>query len=158
MKKTNIAVDFENNALVISKAFYKKACAFGSKENVALREAMEAYKGFSIEFKFSDKKTYNGLSFKRMAEYIQTQPEAEMRMLEFEAVKRVAKAKGALYPLTKEWFFQTYPQYKEDEVSENEMVKALIDEKAKAAEEAEKKMNALLLGPLTTESTLPQVA
>lgn len=158
MKKVNVNVDFVNEALVVSKAFYKKACAFGSKENVELREAMEAYKGFSIEFKVSDKKTYNGLTFVRMAAYIQTQADAEARMLEFEAVKKIAKAKGAMYPLTKEWFFLTYPQYKVDAVSESEMVKALTDEKARAAEEAEKKMNAILCGSLTAESELPKVA
>ena len=130
MKKTNIYVDFENNALVISKAFYKKACAFGSKENLELRDAMNANEGFSIEFKVSDKKTYNGLSFKRMAEYIQTQPEADARMVEFEAVKKIAKAKGAMYPLTKEWFLLTYPQYKVDAICESEKTNTLSDEKA----------------------------
>ena len=58
MKKVNVTVDFENKLLVMSKAFYKKACAFGSKENIELREAMETYKGYSTKFKVSDKLGY----------------------------------------------------------------------------------------------------
>ncbi len=156
MKKTNINVDFEKNALVVSKAFYKKACAFGSKENVELRNAMEIYKGFSIEFKVSDKKTYGGLTFERMADYIKTQADADARLLEFEAVKKIAKAKGAMYPLTKEWFFLTYPLFKEDAVADDEKATVLDELKKNADAEAQQKL-AFLLG-MQNNKELPIVA
>ena len=131
MKKANIFVEHENKRLVMSKAFYKKACAFGSKEYVELRNAMNDCDGYSIEFKVSDKETYGGLTFARMAEYIQTQPDADARMVEFEAVKKIAKAKGAKYPLTKKWFLLTYPLYVENVVSDAE--KALVEAEKKIA-------------------------
>lgn len=39
-----------------------------------------------------------------MNEYIETQPNSEKRLIEFAAIQKVAKTKGALYPLTKKWF------------------------------------------------------
>ena len=152
MKKNQIFVDGKEKKLVMTKAFYKKACVFGSVEYYALRRAQAENEGFSVEFQYrvSGKETHHGLKFKRMAEYIQTQPDAEARMLEFEAVKRIAKAKGAMYPLTKKWFFATYPQFKEDEIGDNEKAKAVNDErakaeaKAKAEAEAQKKLASII--------------
>ncbi|MBR0341840.1 MAG: hypothetical protein IJH64_06275 [Oscillospiraceae bacterium] len=37
-----------------------------------------------------------------------------------ERVIAIAKAKGAKYPLTKQWFLETFPEYKESTVSESE--------------------------------------
>ena len=134
MNKRNIFVNDEEKTLVVSKAFNKKACIFGSDEYYLLRKAKAECPNYGIELLSSGKKTYNGLSFKRMAEYIQTQPNAAERMLVFEAVKRIAKAKGAMYPLTKKWFLKTYPQFKENEIGDDERKQAVEDEKVKAAE------------------------
>ena len=41
MKKTSVIVDEMNEMLVITKAFYKKACVFGSAEYYELRKARE---------------------------------------------------------------------------------------------------------------------
>ena len=121
-----IFVDDDARKLVMTKAFYKRACAFGSSEYYELRKAKAENDGFEIAFQYkvSDKKTYNGLSFERMASYIAEQSDSINLMIEFEAVKRIAKAKGATYPLTKEWFFQTFPNYKEDEVKKDETATA----------------------------------
>lgn len=147
MKKNQIFVNDDNGTLVITKAFYKKACVFGSDEYYALRKA-KAETGFEVAFKFEDKDTHGGLSFKRMEAYIQTQPKAEERLIEFEAVKRIAKVKGAMYPLTKKWFFLTYPEYKDNSVSEAEKAeeaKRVAAESAKKAEaEAAKKIASIV--------------
>ena len=154
MKKNGIVVDGKNEALVMTKAFYKKACEFGSDEYYMLRKAQAENEGFEVAFQYqvSDKKTHKGLNFKRMAEYIKTQPNADERMMEFEVVKKIAKAKGAMYPLTKEWFFLTYPQYKEDKVADSEKAKAVEDEKAKAKAEAEAEKKIALLTNTKTEN------
>ena len=109
-KRNNIIVNHEDNTLIISKAFYKKASVFGSTEYYELRKAKMENEGYSIEFKTFDKKTYHGLSFKTMEEYIKTQPDSENRLMEFEAVKEIAEIKGSKYPLTKKWFLMTYPE------------------------------------------------
>ena len=67
--------------------------------------------------KRENKKTYNGLNFARMKEYILTQPDSENKIKVFEKVKEIAEAKGAKYPLTKKWFLKTYPEYKENSAS-----------------------------------------
>ena len=55
-----------------------------------------------------------------MAEYINTQPNSEANLKEFEAVMKVAEAKGSKYPLTKKWFLEKFPKYKKNEVSDKE--------------------------------------
>ena len=136
MKRNEIFVNDGNCTLDVSKAFYKKACQFGSVEYYALRKAKEET-GYEVAFKFADKKTHHGLSFKRMEAFIRTQANAEERLMEFEAVKKIAKAKGAMYPLTKEWFFKAFPSYKEDKVEDSE--KNTILDALKKAKEAEAK-------------------
>lgn len=133
-KKTAIEVNAIENTITVSKAFYKKASAFGSAEYIALREAMQDNPTFKIAFKTIEKKTYNGLTFEKMMDYIKTQPDSDKMLIKFAAVQRIAKAKGSLYPLTKKWFLNTFPAYKVNEVIEAE-AKKLTAELAAAAEE-----------------------
>lgn len=113
----NMYVDFINQTIVITKAFSKKASVFGCEEFKTLRSAQMECPNFRIVVKeANDKKTYNGLGFDRMEDYIKTQPNSEQRLKEFEDVKRIAEAKGAAYPLTKKWFFETYPEYKKSDI------------------------------------------
>ena len=128
--KTNITINAIENTITISKAFYKKASVFGSAEYKELRSAIKDNPTAEIIFKTSDKKTYKALTFKVMEAYIKTQPDSEKMLMKFEAVKRVAKAKGSLYPLTKKWFLKAYSDYKVNEVSEAE-AKALEAEAEK---------------------------
>ncbi len=124
MKKSNIKVNVMEQTISVSKAFYTKASHFGTPEYEQLTRAKNENPSFTVVFKTSDKKTYNGLTLARMMEYIQTQENSEERMIEFEAVKTTAKAKGAQYPLTKKWFLNTYPEYKESTINPSEKAKA----------------------------------
>ena len=142
-KKNNITVNHDDNTLTVSKAFYKRASVFGSREYYELRKAKAENEGYSITFKTYDKTTYHGLSFKTMAKYIKTQPDSENRLMEFEVVKHVTEIKGSKYPLTKKWFLMTYPEDKENIVSDSEMSEKLAEKKAKAQAEAEKKIAVL---------------
>lgn len=113
MKKSNITVNAFEKTITVSRSFYKKACNYGTNEYNELRKAMSENPDFIIEFKKIQKKTYNGLDFSRMEDYIRTQPRSAERLAEFEEIKKVAGAKCSLYPLTKKWFLETYPEYKE---------------------------------------------
>ena len=106
--KTNIAIDPKENTMSISNAFYKKACLFGTPEYYVLRQAKIENPEMQIVFKSIRKKTYNGLTFKVMKSYIETQPNSEKQLKVFEAVKRIAEMKGSKYPLTKKWFLNAY--------------------------------------------------
>ncbi len=120
MKKSNITINPIENTITISKAFYKKASAFGSAEYEALRSAILDNPTAKIVFKTIEKKTYKALTFKIMEDYIRMQPDSDKMLVKFAAVKRIAKAKNSLYPYTKHWFLKTFPAFKENEVSEAE--------------------------------------
>ena len=141
MKKTAIEINAIENSIIVSKAFYKKASAYGSAEYAALREAMRDNPTYKIIFKTFEKKTYGGLTFEKMMDYIKTQPDSEKMLIKFAAVQRIAKAKGSLYPLTKKWFLNAYPSYKVNGVIEAE-AKKLTE---KLAAEAEEEIAALIM-------------
>ena len=117
MKKNVVAVDMIAKTITITKAYYKRACTYGTSEYYEFRTIMSENAGFSVEFKVIEKKTYKDLTFERMAEYIKTQPNSEKQLVVFAAVQNIAEKKGSKYPLTKKWFLKNYPEYKENEVS-----------------------------------------
>ncbi len=119
MKK--ITVNLIEKTIEVSETFYKKATNPKTAEYRDLRAAMIENPTFDVVLKKSDKKTYNGLDFDRMKEYIETQPNSEANLKELERVMEIAEAKGAKYPLTKQWFLKTFPEYKNSEVSAKEI-------------------------------------
>jgi len=117
MKKNVVAVDMIAQTITITKAYYKRACTYGTAEYYEFRTIMSENAGFAVAFKTIEKKTYKDLTFERMAEYIETQPNSEKQLIAFAAVQKIAEKKGSKYPLTKKWFLKNYPEYKENEVS-----------------------------------------
>lgn len=122
MKKTNITINHAEKTISVSKTFYNKASKFGTAEYKTLNNAIKQNRGYEIVFKTSDKKSYHGLTFKRMEAYIKSQPNSEANLIAYSKAKEVAEAKGSLYPYTKKWFLETFPNYKLNEVSAMEMV------------------------------------
>lgn len=133
MKKSNITVNRMENTIEVSKAFYNKACKYGTPEYEMLTEAAAQNPTFKIAFKENKKKTYTGLTLKRMKEYILTQPDSEKRLEEFKAIQLISEAKGAKYPLTKKWFLETFEDYKENEVKTNDAVLQKVKENKEEA-------------------------
>jgi hypothetical protein len=74
----------------------------------------------------TDKKTYANLTYEKMEEYIGTQANSEAMLKEFEEVKKVAKAKNQAYAAAKKWFFENYPEYKENGVCDKELGKTNV--------------------------------
>lgn len=111
--------NFATKTIVGSKRSIERANRGLSPEYDELVQMLAAQPTFSIVPKLinqkKDKKTYNKLTLDRMKEYIALRPNSEAMLIEFEAIKRVAELKGAKYPLTKKWFFDKYPEYKERE-------------------------------------------
>ena len=133
--KTNITTNAIESTITVSKAFYKKASVYGSAEYAELHSALRDNPTFTIIFKVIEKKTYKALTFDRMRDYINTQPNSDAMLVKFDAVMRVAKAKNSLYPLTKKWFLNTFPSYKADEIADGETADLVKKAEAKAAEE-----------------------
>ncbi len=101
MKKMFV-YDFENQAVVSYKSTIARANKGINPEYSVLTSMLKAQPTFSVKAKVIDvnknKKSHNGLTLERMAEYIKTQPNSEKALEKFEAVKKIAKAKGACYP------------------------------------------------------------
>lgn len=119
--------NFVTKEIIGSKAAIARANKGIEPEYTELSNMIKAQPSFSVAEKVvqkANKKSYHALTIKRMAEYIELHSDSDKRMEEFEAIQMVAQAKGAKYPLTKKWFLAMYPEYKENCVSENEMVTA----------------------------------
>ena len=135
LTRKNVQIDHINNKIFVSKAFYRKASNYGTNEYRELHTAMNENPAYGIEFKVIEKKTYSDLTFERMEAFIKTKKDYEQRIIEFEAVKVVAEAKGAKYPLTKKWFLKTYPEYRENEIKADALDKAKAEIESLIAEE-----------------------
>ena len=147
MKRSKyFTVDFQEQTIIGSKSAIEKAGRIGSPQYKELCEVIKAHPNFKITEKAiktkKDKATYHGLTFDTMRDYIQTQPDSEKNLLKFEAVQRIAKAKNSLYPLTKKWFLNTFPSYKENSVEEIEK-EAAAALKKEAEAEVEKELEML---------------
>lgn len=139
-----------DNTIEGTKTALKKAGILDTPEFKELYELMNRFPNYKISVKTpkknEKKKTYKKLTIEAMEKYIiKTQPDSETAMKKFKAVQRVAKAKGALYPLTKKWFLNEYPDYKVNSVSEDEAKAAEDLEAIREAEdqEAAKELEAL---------------
>lgn len=137
MVKVVMAV--EDNQMVaeirVSTAFNNKASKYGTDEYRTLHKILRDNANNNpriVIVRNEKKKTYNGLDFDKMEEYIKTQPNSEKNLQTFEAVKRVAKAKGSMYPLTKKWFLDKFKDYKYS-VTEEETLSALVNADAEEA-------------------------
>lgn len=149
--------NFTKKTIVGSNAAIKRANKGLNPEFKELTEMLAQHPDFTVVAKVidkkEDKKTYSKLTFDRMEDYIRTQfsdkETLNAKIVEFKAIQKVADAKGAKYPLTKKWFLATYPEYKENSVSEAE-----ISEETKALATAAAELDALEL----TDEELQEVA
>jgi len=119
--------DHANHLIRGSKSALKRASIYGTNEYKMLTQLMQELPTYGvaeriIKKKVSGKISYRNLTLKKMEDYINTQPNAKKNLAKFEAVKRIAEARSALYPLSKKWFLSTFPNYKEDIVVEDEAI------------------------------------
>lgn len=123
--KNLFALDFTKSSIVASATTLRKARNPESPECKALQQMMAEYPGFHVRKKKINKKngkqTYKGLTFQAMTDYIKTQANSEAEIRKYEVVRRIAKIKGSEYSLTKKWFLNAYPAYKEKAIVEQEI-------------------------------------
>ena len=143
--KTRFTYNFIEKTIIGSKAAIERANKGKNPEYAELSGMLAAHPDFTVRVKDiqkkEGKKTYSKLTFDRMEEYIRTQfsdeKELSAKLVEFAAIKKVAEAKGAKYPLTKKWFLAAYPAFKENEISKEETTE---EEKVLAAAAAQLEM------------------
>ncbi len=104
-------LDFVNKIIVGTKASFNKAGKGYGAEYEELSAKMTMHPDFTLKVKEQKKqtnrakRTYEGLDFSFMEQYINTESNAELLRKEYDAVKAEAKEKtGKEYPLTKKWF------------------------------------------------------
>lgn len=125
--------DFPKRSIIASATTLKKARNPQSAECKMLLRMMSEHPDFEVAEKTIQKKpgkqTYKGLTFQAMTDYIKTQANSEAEIRKYEVVRRIAKIKGSEYALTKKWFLNAYPAYKEKAIVEQEMAEMLQAEK-----------------------------
>ena len=124
--KNLFVIDFSTSSIVASATTLKKAHKPESPEYRVLTELLCVHPNFCVIEKDIQKKpgkkTYKGLTFQTMLDYIRTQTNSEDKIKAYNAVRRIAKVK---------WFLKTYPDYKETDITAQE-IGALLQEQEKA--------------------------
>jgi len=120
--KYPIKVDFENEQILISKSFSKKASVSSSKEYKALTKVKSAYPAYKIEIKQvrknPAKESYKGLTYDYMRRYIiKYTPSQELSKalaeLEDNIFISLCHSEAKRYPTVKKWFLKKYPRIEE---------------------------------------------
>ena len=139
--KNTLTLNHEKRTIIMDRTFAKYAENTMSDEYAHLQRVRKDYPNYTViqrQIKRNpNKKTYNGLTFAVMKAYIESQSNSEKQLKVFEAVKRIAEMKGSKYPLTKKWFLNTYPDFKENAVKENETNALVSDNEIEAQAIAE---------------------
>lgn len=119
------AYDFSKRSIIASATTLKKARNPQSAECKMLLQMLSEHPNFEVVEKAiqrkAGKQTYKGLTFGTMEDYIRTQTNSKKQMEVYQAVRRMSKIKGKEYALTKHWFLEAYPAYKEKAIAEQEL-------------------------------------
>ena len=104
-------IDFINKTICGSPASFKKASTGKGVVYEELLDKMNGHPKFKLTEihpkKNSNKKTYAGLKYALMEDYIAIQPNADILRKKMEAVKRVAEQSAeSVYPIVKKWFLK----------------------------------------------------
>ena len=108
-------VDFINKKIIGTKASFDKASKGTGAIYEELATKVAKHPDFELVIKeqkkriSKPKKTYDGLTFKFMEQYIAIKDDAERVMRVYEAVKNTSKSmKMGVYPTTKKWFLNKF--------------------------------------------------
>ena len=109
------AIDFPGKQIIGTKASFSKASKGFGPEYEELATKVAAHPDFELVVKEPKhkinraKRSYDGLDFKFMEDYISTFVDAAAWSKKYEAVKQMAKDCGnPTYPLTKKWFLKNF--------------------------------------------------
>ena len=117
MKKTAASTIryIDDNTALVTKAFQKNACIFGTEEFKMWREYKEIFKDAVMTTKSIKKnpnqKNRRNLTFKNMVGFIQTQPNAKELMEEYETIQKRSKIQASPYQYVLSWFEAKFEGY-----------------------------------------------
>lgn len=106
----NISINYKKSTIEITKAFEKKARAFGSDEYNDLCRVKKEFPTYRLVIKATrSSSTFKGMDYDFMIEYIGKHENAEQRKAEFDKLR----ANDLAYGEIKQWFVSTYPVFKD---------------------------------------------
>ena len=121
----------------MDRTFYKNSLNTMSDEYAHLQKVRKNYPKYSVvrrEIKKNEnKKTYKGLTYEYMEDYIMTHSSAEMvkaNLKEFYEKRLIAECHGKAfrYPAIKRWFLEKYPEIVEHGMEKTAQIIEIYDE------------------------------
>lgn len=121
----NYEINYNENAIIVTKAFLKEAGIYNSEAYNILKGLRADLPNFEIKQreikKNSSKKTYGKLTYQRMEEYIIfVEGNKTETLKEFETVKTMATFKASPYAYTKNWFLKKYKDFADEAEQEEQ--------------------------------------
>ena len=116
MTKRSFRIDFNNNTIVMTKAFAQKAANPATDEYDELMKIRKDFEGFKLEIRESAKKknSLKGLDYGFMEQYIARHDyEENSKMAEFKklTVKNYDMLTANRYGRVRKWFLEQYPEF-----------------------------------------------
>lgn len=120
--KNTLRVNHADRTIIMDRTFAKYAENTMSSEYAHLQQVRRDYPNYTVMQRQikrnSSKKTYNGLTYEFMENYILTQGKKEERKTnyaEFNQMVLISKCHGKAYryPVIKSWFLEKYPEIAE---------------------------------------------
>lgn len=143
MKKTTSAspiIYIDDEHALVTKAFEKKACIFGTEEFNLWREYKAIYPDAKMVTKKikknEDQKRRRNKTFENMEAFIKTQPDAKALEEEFKTIKQRSQIQKSPYQYVLSWFEAKFEGYND---LKQFMAEKEAERKAKEAEKAAEK-------------------
>lgn len=117
--KNTLKIDHAKQIIVMDATFAKFAMNTRSEEYAHLQQVRKDYPTYTVKQRQikrnANKKTYNGLTYEWMEDYILTHgtaEESEKILNEFNEMRLIAEchSKAFRYPVIKKWFLGMYPE------------------------------------------------
>ena len=154
--KNTLKIDHAKQIIVMDATFAKKSANTMSAEYAHLQQVRRDYPKYDVITRTikrnSNKKTYAGLTYEYMEEYILTHGTKEQRMAtlaEYNEMVLISKCHGKAYryPVIKSWFLEKYPEIAEfgapiAKIVEEGVATAKMEENAASAVEAPRQIEA----------------
>ena len=120
--KNTLKVNHKDRTIVMDKTFAKFALDTRTDEYKHLQEVRKDYPNYAVVrreiSRNTNKKTYHGLTYKYMEDYIKshgTKEESKYNLDEFNEKVLISKCHGKAfrYPIIKQWFLDKYPDIRD---------------------------------------------
>lgn len=117
--KNSLTIRHDTREIVMDRTFAKFAMNTRSEEYAHLQQVRKDYPTYTVKQRQikrnANKKTYNGLTYEWMEDYILTHgtaEESEKILNEFNEMRLIAEchSKAFRYPVIKKWFLGMYPE------------------------------------------------